>query len=289
MSELGSSNNFVSSPMRDNWYQRSSYLGSTFALITTVDEAGQTNIGPYQLSFPFEVNTGRSWMVISRNTSNTATNVHRTLKCALNFIEYDEATIETILKFGYPGQTTTEKLAYNNFDLIDSPTPGRESSEIYPKILADAFQVYECTLDIERINENPILRDSRSAHLLLNIDNILVKEKWMKLVDGSGDEMPRIPMTYGFRGGSTFWFGETQPAYKLPIPDMGANHELVHYEANRLDDEVRFTMDACKQLTGIPNTFVQNVLRGIVKQAKERGVTNVDEAFVLELNKEREE
>ncbi|MDG1462778.1 MAG: hypothetical protein P8R04_04335 [Gammaproteobacteria bacterium] len=289
MSELGSSNNFVSSPMRDNWYQRSSYLGSTFALITTVDEAGQTNIGPYQLSFPFEVNTGRSWMVISRNTSNTATNVHRTLKCALNFIEYDEATIETILKFGYPGQTTTEKLAYNNFDLIDSPTPGRESSEIYPKILADAFQVYECTLDIERINENPILRDSPSAHLLLNIDNILVKEKWMKLVDGSGDEMPRIPMTYGFRGGSTFWFGETQPAYKLPIPDMGANHELVHYEANRLDDEVRFTMDACKQLTGIPNTFVQNVLRGIVKQAKERGVTNVDEAFVLELNKEREE
>ncbi len=289
MSESAVSNNFVSSPMRDNWYQRSSYLGSTFALITTVDEEGQTNIGPYQLSFPFEVNTGRSWMVISRNTSNTATNVHRTLKCALNFVEYDEATIESILKFGYPGQTTAEKMAYNPFELIDSPTPGRESNEIYPKILADAFQVYECTLDIDRINENPILRDSPSAHLLLNIDNILVKEKWMGLIDGSGDEMPRIPMTYGFRGGSTFWFGETQPAYKLPIPDMGANHELVHYEANRLDDEVRFTMDACRQLTGIPNTFVQNVLRGIIKQAKERGVTNVDEAFVIALNKEREE
>ena len=289
MSKSTTSNNFVSSPMRDNWYQRSSYLGSTFALITTVDEEGRTNIGPYQLSFPFEVNTRRSWMVISRNTSNTATNVHRSLKCALNFIEYDESTIETILKFGYPGQTAAEKLAYNTFDLIDSPTQGRESNEIFPKILADAFQVYECTLDIDRINENPILRDSPSAHLLLNIDNILVKEKWMKLIDGSGDEMPRVPMTYGFRGGSTFWFGETQPAYKLPIPDMGANHELVHYEANRLDDEVRFTMDACKQLTGIPNAFVQNVLRGIVKQAKERGVTNVDEAFVLELNKEREE
>ena len=60
------------------------------------------------------------------------------------------------------------------------------------------------------------------------------------------------------------------------------------YEANRLDDEVRFTMDACKQLTGIPNTFVRNVLTGIIKQAKLRGVTEVDEAFVLELNKERE-
>ena len=279
---------FVVSPMRDNWYQRCSFLGSTFALITSVSEDGQTNIGPYQLSFPFEVNTGRSWMVISRNTSNTATNVFRTHKCALNFIEYDETQIDTILKFGYPGQSTAEKMAYNSFELIDSPTPGRESSDICPKILADAFQVYECTLDIERINENPILRDSPSAHLLLNIDTILVKESWMKFVDGSGDSMPRIPLTYGFRGGNTFWFGETQPAYKLPIPDMGANHELVHYEANRLDDEVRFTWGACRQLSGIPNAFVQNVLRGIVKQAKARGVSEVDEDFVVALNKERE-
>jgi flavin reductase (DIM6/NTAB) family NADH-FMN oxidoreductase RutF len=288
MPDLSATNNFVSSPMRDNWYQRSSYLGSTFALITTVDEHGQTNIGPYQLSFPFEVNTGRSWMVISRNTSNTATNVYRTLKCALNFIEYDADKIETILKFGYPGQSTAAKMAYNTFELIDSPTPGRESNAIYPKILAEAFQVYECTLDIDRINENPILRDSPSAHLLLNIDNILVKERWLKLVDGSGEEMPRIPMTYGFRGGATFWFGEVQPAYKLPIPDLGAKHEVVHYEANRMDDEVRFTMDACKQLTGIPNAFLQNVLGGIVKQAKARGVTNVDEAFVIALNEERD-
>jgi hypothetical protein len=69
---------------------------------------------------------------------------------------------------------------------------------------------------------------------------------------------------------------------------MGANHELVHYEANRLDEEVRFTMEACKQLTGIPNAFVQQVLRGIVKEAKARGVSNVDEEFVIALNKERE-
>jgi flavin reductase (DIM6/NTAB) family NADH-FMN oxidoreductase RutF len=274
--------------MRDNWYQRSSYLGSTFALITSVDEAGQTNIGPYQLSFPFEVNTGRSWMVISRSTSNTATNVQRRLKCALNFIEYDKEQIETVLKFGFPGQTTAEKMAYNTFTLIDSPTPGREPDERHPQIIAEAYQVYECTLDVERINENPILRDSPSAHLLLNIDNILIAEEWVGPLDGSEDKMPHIAMTYGFRGGNTFWFGEPQTAYKLPIPDMGANHDLVHYEANRLDDEVRFTMEACKQLSGIPNNFVRTVLEGIVKQAKARDVTLVDEEFVLALNKERE-
>ncbi len=274
--------------MRDNWYQRCSYLGSTFALITSVDEEGQTNIGPYQLSFPFEVNTRRSWMVISRSTSNTAANVKRNLKCALNFIEYDKDQIETVLKFGFPGQTTAEKMAYNTFTLIDSPTPGREPDNRHPQIIAEAYQVYECTLDIERINENPILRDSPSAHLLLNIDNILVADEWMGPLDGSEDKMPNIAMTYGFRGGNTFWFGEPKSAYKLPIPDMGANHELVHYEANRLDDEVRFTMEACKQLTGIPNNFVRTVLEGIVKQAKARGVVKVDEDFVLALNKERE-
>jgi flavin reductase (DIM6/NTAB) family NADH-FMN oxidoreductase RutF len=274
--------------MRDNWYQRCSYLGSTFALITSVDEAGQTNIGPYQLSFPFEVNTGRSWMVISRSTSNTATNVKRTLKCALNFIEYDKDQIETVLKFGFPGQTTAEKMAYNTFTLIDSPTPGREPDDRHPQIIAEAYQVYECTLDIERINENPILRDSPSAHLLLNIDNILIAEEWLGPLDGSEDKMPHIALTYGFRGGDTFWFGEPQQAYKLPIPDMGANHELVHYEANRLDDDVRFTMEACKQLTGIPNNFVRTVLEGIVRQAKARGVTEVDAGFVLALNKERD-
>lgn len=285
---MSESAKFVSSPLRDNWYQRCSYLGSTFAIITTVDEEGNTNIGPYQLSFPFEVNTGRSWMVISRSTSNTARNVKRTLKCALNFIEYDEQHIETVLKFGYPGQTAPEKLEYNTFNLIDSPTEGRESNEVYPKILAEAYQVYECTLDVDRINENPILRDSPSAHLLLNIDNILIAEEWEPHLDGSGDKMPHIAMTYGFRGGNTFWFGEPKPAYKLPIPDMGANHELIHYEANRLDDEIRFSMEACKQLTGIPNAFVRNVLTGIVKQAKERGIKDVDEAFIVELNKEQQ-
>ena len=283
-----SNDNFVSSPIRDNWYQRSSYLGSSFALITTVSDDGQTNIGPYQLSFPFEVNTRYSWLVISRPNSKTATNVRRTLKCALNFIEYDEDQIETVLKFGYPGQTTTQKMEYNTFELIDSPTPGRASSDIYPKILAEAYQVYECTLDVERIEANPILRDQRSAYLLLNIDNILVKERWMAGIDGSGDEMPHIAMTYGFRGGNSFWFGEPQPAYKLPIPNLGPNYELILYEANRLDDEIRFTKEAAQALEGIPNDFVRNVLQGIIKQAKARDMTLIDADFVHELNKQRD-
>lgn len=277
---------FVPSPLRDNWYQSSSFYGSSFALITSVDEAGITSIGPYQLSFPFEVIKRRSWMVISRPSSNTVANVRRTLKCALNFVEYDRAQIETILKFGYPGQPPAEKMAYNTFTLVDSPTPGRTGPGL-PRIIGEAFQVFECTLDAERIAANPILRDSASAHLLLNIDNILVKQRWKGRIDGSGDEMPRVPLTYGFRGGATFWFGETQPAYKLPIPDLGARHEVVHYEANRIDDFVRFTLDASKQLTGIPRPFLRQVLEGIVRQAKARDVAEIGPEFLAQLNKER--
>jgi len=277
---------FVTSPLRDNWYQSSSFYGSSFALITSVDEAGVTSIGPYQLSFPFEVIKRRSWMVISRPSSNTVANVRRTLKCALNFVEYDREQIETILKFGYPGQPPAEKMAYNTFTLVDSPTPGRTGPGL-PRIIGEAFQVFECTLDVERIAENPILRDSASAHLLLNIDNILVKQRWKTRIDGTGDAMPRIPLTYGFRGGATFWFGETQPAYKLPLPDLGPRHEVVHYEANRIDDVVRFTLDASKQLTGIPRPFLRQVLEGIVRQAKARGVAEIGPEFLEVLNKER--
>lgn len=277
---------FVTSPMRDNWYQSSSFYGSSFALITSVNEAGVTSIGPYQLSFPFEVIKRRSWMVISRPSSNTVANVRRTQKCALHFIEYDREQIETILKFGFPGQPPEEKMAYNSFTLVDSPTPGR-TGEGFPQIIAEAFQVFECTLDVERIQENPILRDSASAHLLLNIDNILVKEEWQPRIDGSGDRMPRIPVTYGFRGGNTFWFGETQPAYKLPIPELGAAHEVVLYEANRIDEGVRFTVEASKALAGIPRAFLRQVLEGIVRQAKKRGVAEVDPEFLALLNKER--
>lgn len=287
MSTEDTPDTFVASPLRDNWYQSSSFYGSSFALITSVDEAGVTSIGPYQLSFPFEVIKRRSWMVISRPSSNTVANVRRTLKCALNFVEYDRAQIETILKFGYPGQPPAEKMAYNTFSLVESPTPGRTGPGL-PKIIGEAFQVFECTLDAERIAANPILRDSASAHLLLNIDHILVKQRWQKLLDGSGDEMPRIPLTYGFRGGNTFWFGETEPAYKLPIPDLGARHEVVHYEANRIDDAVRFTLDASKQLTGIPRAFLRQVLEGIVRQAKARGVLEIGPEFLAILNKERQ-
>ena len=129
---------------------------------------------------------------------------------------------------------------------------------------------------------------STSAHLVLRIDNILLKQSWKDNLENGGTRMPRLPITYGFKGGEKFWFAAPRRAFWLPIPsDKGPKHETVLYEANRLDDEVRFTANAAKQLTGIPKPFLKTALKGIIKEAKAQGVVRVDSAFVDKINAER--
>jgi flavin reductase (DIM6/NTAB) family NADH-FMN oxidoreductase RutF len=278
---------FVASPMRDNWYQSSSYYVSSFALITSVAEDGQTSIGPYQLTMPFEVITDRSFMVISRPTSNTVANMKRTRKCALNFVEFDRRQLKAILSLGFPGQDPGEKMLDSCFTLVDSPTPGRESGPVYPKILQEAFQVYECTWEEER-GLHRLLREGASMNFLLRIDNILLKESWKKNLENGGKRMPRMPITFGFRGGYKFWFAKPGRAFWLPVPtDKGPKHEAVLYEANRLDGAVRFTPEAADKLTAVPKIFLRTALLGIIKQAKEQGVGVVDAEFVERINRER--
>lgn len=277
---------FVSSPLRDNWYQASSYWPSSFALITTVSEDGATNIGPYQLTFPFEIINGRAVLVISRQGSNTDRNVKRTGKCALNFVEFDRRHLKRIVSLGYPGQTTEEKMQDSPYTLVDSPTPGRESDgQRLPKILKEAFQVYECNWDVDQ----PIRDDGNTPeYLVLRIENILLKETWARNIEEGTTRMPKMPITFGFRDGAKFWFAELRKPFWFPTPtDKGPKEESILYEANRLNPEVQFTREACKKLTGIPRPFVKTALKGIIKRALEEGVTEVDEAFVEKLNKER--
>ena len=279
---------FVESPMRDNWYQASSFYPSPFALITTVDEEGKTNIGPYQLTFPFEVIKGRSFMLCSRQNSNTDRHLKRAKVCALNFVEFDKAKLKKIVGLGYPGQTTEEKMVDSPYTLIDSPTPGREAdSDRFPKIIKEAFQVYECVVDVEQ----PIRADGNTPeYFVLKIEKILMKETWHKNIADGIKHLPNMPIAYGFRDGSKFWFAELKKPFWFPTPtDKGPKEESILYEANRLDPEnVQFTREACKQLTGVPRPFIKTVLKGIIKRANQDGVALVDIDYVKKINAERD-
>ena len=101
---------FVAIPVRDNFYQSSSFFPMPFALITTINERGTTSIGPHSLVFPFDISESHSMMLVSRASSNTATNLRRTGHCALNFIEYNSDWMQHVVELGWPGQTPEEKM-----------------------------------------------------------------------------------------------------------------------------------------------------------------------------------
>ena len=279
---------WVESPMHDNWYQSSAYFLSSFALITTVNEKGITSIGPYQLSFPFGVINRREWIVISRRGSNTSTNIKRIKKCAMNFVEYDKSKIKNIVDLGYPGQEPEEKMKDCAFELEETPSvPYREDPE-RPKVIKGAFQVFECEL-----NDNPedfYYKGTESTeYLLLKINKIYLRETWRDNLD-LGDDMkvPNMPISFGFRNANQFWFAKHKKAFWIPTPEgKGAQHEAVMYIANRLDEDITFTVNACKQLTGVPKVFVKTVLKGIIKEAKNQGITKIDQAFVEKVNENR--
>ena len=279
---------WVESPMHNNWYQSSSYFLSSFALITSVSEDGVTSIGPYQLSFPFGVIERREVIVISRRGSNTSTNLKRVKKCAMNWVEYDRSKVKNIVDLGYPGQEPVEKMEDCPYELEETPTESFRDDPDRPKVIKDAFQVFECEL-----NDNPddfyYKGTEHTEYLLLKLNNIYLREQWRNNLD-LGDDMkiPNMPISFGFRNANQFWFAKHKKPFWLPTPEgKGAAHDAVMYIGNRIDPEINFTENACKQLTGVPKVFVKTVLKGIIKEAKQEGVTVIDEAFVKKVNENR--
>jgi flavin reductase (DIM6/NTAB) family NADH-FMN oxidoreductase RutF len=278
---------FVDSAMRDNWYQANSYWPAPFALVTTQNENGETNIGPHSFSMPFGIISDYSLVLITRYNSNTAINLQRTGKCAFNFIEFNKKQLKDVVGLGYPGQTTEEKMKLSPFELIETPTIGRQSSDgLHPKIINDAFQVYECTLDTSV--DYHYNGKTTARHFIVKLDNILLKEQWKKNIDDGNPRMPNMPISYGFRDGKDFWFTQHKTPFIVPVPtDRGPKSEAVMYLANRIDPDVRFTKDACERLTGVPKVFLKTALNGIIKRAKEEGISEIDGAFVKRINDER--
>ena len=80
----------------DNFYQTSLFFPMPTVVISTLCEDGTTTLGPYSLVQPYYV-AGKDYyaMLLScRNSSNTAQNILRNGKCAINFVDDKPSTFK---------------------------------------------------------------------------------------------------------------------------------------------------------------------------------------------------
>lgn len=268
--------------VRDNFYQSSAFFPMPFALITSKNEQGITSIGPYSLVFPLDICEEYSMMLVSRSSSNTATNLRRVGKCALNYIEFDRELLKSVVELGYPGVPAEEKMRDTPFELIESPTPAFRDDPDCPLLVKGAFQVFECevggTFDYRPRRDAPhsLVED----YFALRVTNVLMRKSFMtKLTERK--EFPDMPISYGFRGGKEFWFTRHSKPFHIPLPEgKGLDHQGIYRMANGLDSDIRFTEEACKLLTVVPAPFVEAALGMFVDKARESNVSEVDANFI---------
>ncbi|MDE7163610.1 MAG: hypothetical protein K2O44_06030 [Clostridia bacterium] len=287
----------------DNFYQTSAFFPMPTILVGTVSENGQTNLGAYSLCFPYYI-AGKDYyaMILEcRNSSNTAQNLLRTKKASLNFITDERKYFKEAVRLGFPGDTTEEKMKNCIFNLKDS-TLGADR----PKILREAFQVFECTWDDSLEDafkdkagslegyEPPYrnfngITSKFGAHFILKIDKILMKPKYYDtIINGvTAKGFPRVPVDYGYRDSTNFWYSKFVKPVPEKIQAKEGDVKSVVYAAARIDPDVKFTEGACAKLTKIPRIFLKAALTQMVQIAKEEGISLIDEAALEIINDKR--
>ncbi len=276
----------------DNFYQTSLYFPMPTVIISTLCEDGSTTLGPYSLVQPYYV-AGKDFyaMLLScRNSSNTAQNILRNGKCAINFIDDNPKTFKEAVKLSWPGDKPSDKMPKCNFRREKSLLE-EETGEKRPEVLSDAIQVIECTwvrtldhAENDKAGElsgyEPPYHDFNGitskfgAHFILKVDKILMKKKYSDaIINGvRAKDFPPLPVDYGYRDSKNFWFHKKTRMRAELLQVRKASLESVRYAADRADDKVKFTDDALETILGVPRVFLSVVLRGCVQWAKENNV-----------------
>jgi len=290
--------------MVDNFYQTSSFFPMPTILISTLDDDGKTSIGTYSLCFPYYV-AGKEYYAMlleCRNSSNTAQHLLKRPHCALNFLPSNKAYFKETVRLGFPGDTPKEKMDKLNLTLEDSIIDTKR-----PKIISEAFQVFECTWDAtledaykdlpgQLEGYKPPYRHFNGitskfgAHFILKIDKILMEDIYHKaIIDGiKPKKFPNIPVDYGYRDNTHFWYSDTKKYRKEKVPaPKEVDISTVRYAADRIDPNIHFTDEACKRLTRVPRIFLKVALDGCVKWAKENDITTIDEKEMDMINDKR--
>jgi flavin reductase (DIM6/NTAB) family NADH-FMN oxidoreductase RutF len=282
------SEDFLNVRILDNFYQTSSFFPMPVILICTIAETGQMNLGPYSLCFPFSVAGGRYQMVFNcRDNSNTGMNLVRTGFCTLNFIPDDRRYMRNCVMLGYPGETTEEKMRNSIFTLTPSQRAPAERTVgvVYPDVVREALQVFECRMDSFEIKE-----EIHSMRAILTIDRVLLKKRWHGVLLegrrprwGRSAVFPPLPVDYGFRNNAHFWFTKHSPPYREPIPKSKAvSVDSVMWGITRggFAEDLEWKPEAAAKLVNVPRVFLSMVLKGIADEARRSGVTTITPQFM---------
>lgn len=292
----------------DNFYQTSAFFPMPTILISTLDDDGNTTLGAYSLCFPYYI-AGKDYyaMILEcRNSSNTAQNLLKRGKCALNFLEDNKKDFFETVRLGFPGETSKEKMKDCKFELEKGLADG-----VRPLVIKKAYQVFECSwddtlenayLDKQKVNqldgiEGPYrnfngVTSKYGCHFILKIDKILMKEKYYNaIINGvKANNFPSVPVDYGYRDSTNFWYTKFKKPIAAPIPaGKEADLESVRYAANRVDPDIKFSDEALKTLVKVPRVFLKLILNGCVKYAKENNITLIDEKVMKEINDKRKQ
>ena len=291
----------------DNFYQTSSFFPMPTIEVSTIDEKGFTNVGSYSLCFPYYI-AGKDYyaMILEcRNSSNTCKNLLKTGKCALNFIIDDKKYFKEAVRLGFPGDSPEEKMKDTIFTLVDGKRAKENSKEKYPKIIKEAYQVFECTWvrELDGAESDKVLEEYKGpyhnfngitsefgAHFILKIDNILIKDKYYdSIINGvNANGFPSVPVDYGYRDSKNFWYTTFKKPIKMPIlKNKGVGLDSVKYAAGRIDDKIKLTDEACQMLVKVPRPFLNLVLKGCVAWAKENNVELITEKEMQIINDKR--
>ena len=291
----------------DNFYQTSLFFPMPTVVISTLCEDGTTTLGPYSLVQPYYV-AGKDFyaMLLScRNSSNTAQNILRTGKCAINFVDDKPKTFKECVKLSWPGDKPEDKMPKCEFKLEKGQIE-EQTGEKRPMVLSDAIQVIECTWVRELDNaqndqpgelngyEPPYhdfngITSKFGCHFILKVDRILMKKKYSDaIINGvKAKDFPPLPVDYGYRDSKNFWFHRKGWMRAELLPIRKQTLESVRYAADRADDKVKFTDDALQTILNVPRVFLPLVLKGCVDWAKENNCELITEKEMQIINDKR--
>jgi flavin reductase (DIM6/NTAB) family NADH-FMN oxidoreductase RutF len=209
-----SPNALVEVPLRPRFFQSSAFFPMPVVLLSTQNADGTDNLAPYSLCFPLVSAEGHRLMLVTKTSSKTAANLHRTGRVAINFIPDEPALLANcrVLARAVP---SAEKMAQSIFALVDSP---RAADSPRPKLVTQAVQAFECLLVSSESQADGEHR------FVLEVESIFMPRAWFDVLEHGG-RGPRLPVDYGFRKNNGTWM--SRPRVRVSGPRLRPTFEVV--------------------------------------------------------------